>query len=138
MPRCGWPGESTKKVSRLPVQNMPYESVCIPKAICESCKTVRKQNRSYSTETVTCKYFYVTKNVINMTSGQIVFEIILKKCLDQGLYWSSQNRAESHSQYLIGKFKTLFTIWQQYFPAWKITPSSSHLLLYEKYCMHDI
>jgi hypothetical protein len=82
MPRCWRPGKSTKKVSRLPVQNMPYESVCIPKAICESCKTVRKQNRSNSTETVTCKYF-VRKAcfVINMTSGQLVL-----KLLDQGLF----------------------------------------------------
>ena len=53
--------------------------------------------------------------------------------MDRGLYWSGQNRAESHSQYSIGIFKTLFTIWQQYFPAWKITPSSSHLLLYAWY-----
>ena len=65
--------------------------------------------------------------------GKLFLKLFLKKCLDQGLYWSSQNRAESHSQYLIGIFKTLFTIWQQYFPAWKITPSSSHLLLYAWY-----
>ena len=45
-----------------------------------------------------------------LNSGQNVFEIILKKLLDQGLFWSSQNQAESHIQNLIGIFKTLFTI----------------------------
>ena len=39
----------------------------------------------------------LTKNVINMTSGQIVFEIILKKLLDQGLFYQVkiEQRAKS-------------------------------------------